>query len=506
MSDLFPNIEFPEIFIGFVAPIGVNIDDVIECYSSYFKENNYRVVNIRITKSFKLLSRQIIPDQELSDKTLEEKYRTYISYGNQLRKSFEMPEVLAYLTVSEIARKRDELYKKDKAALKDAYSKTVFLIRQFKRNEEIEFMRSIYGRAFIQVSVYSRRGARVDYLSRKMANSINDSGITKYRSSAEELVSIDENEKAEYGQKVGDIFHNADVIINMDMEEMTYSEQVSRFCELLFSANNISPTQIEYGMYIANSVALRSLDLSRQVGAAIFSPEGEIVAMGSNEVPKAGGGTYWAYDEEKDDRDYKRGIDANYSRKKEVVVDLISTIGAESAESIFASKAVQKSQIMDALEYGRVVHAEMSAITDAARLGRSTKDMILYCTTFPCHMCEKHIIASGIAKVYFLEPYPKSLSTNLHNDSISFEGEDRGKYQSYPGVSFLHFYGITPRMYRILFSRGRRKDNEGQYIKYINNKKRPLINIKSPIYVENEQIVLDSLMKLLSAFFENEGK
>ena len=41
-------------------------------------------------------------------------------------------------------------------------------------------------------------------------------------------------------------------------------------------------------MFAAKAAALRTLDLSRQVGAAIFSADGEIISMGSNEVPKAG--------------------------------------------------------------------------------------------------------------------------------------------------------------------------------------------------------------------------
>ena len=54
---------------------------------------------------------------------------------------------------------------------------------------------------------------------------------------------------------------------------------------------------------------------------------------------------------------------------------------------------------MDALEYGRMVHAEMSSLCDAARLGHMFQGGTLYCTTFPCHMCAKHIVAAGIARV-----------------------------------------------------------------------------------------------------------
>ena len=41
-------------------------------------------------------------------------------------------------------------------------------------------------------------------------------------------------------------------------------------------------------------------------------------------------------------------------------------------------------RVASIIEFGKIVHAEMSAITDAARRGLSVKDATLYCTTFPC--------------------------------------------------------------------------------------------------------------------------
>lgn len=115
------------------------------------------------------------------------------------------------------------------------------------------------------------------------------------------IVQIDDNEVADaHGQRVAKIFHDADFIINTDAEG-SIEDQVQRFCELLFGSNKISPTRYEYGMFLAKAAALRTLDLSRQVGAAIFSKTGEILTLGSNEVPKAGGGSYWC-DEIFDDR------------------------------------------------------------------------------------------------------------------------------------------------------------------------------------------------------------
>ena len=189
----------------------------------------------------------------------------------------------------------------------DRYTNTVFLIHQFKREEEIDLLRSVYDRLFFQVSIYSRRGARVDHLSRMFAKSHHMAGAKNFRGDAESICQRDEDEIDNlHGQRLARIFHDADFIISLDSLRPSVKEQVTRFCNLVFSSNAISPTKMEYGLFLAKAAALRSLDLSRQVGAAIFSCDGEIIALGSNEVPKAGGGTYWC-DDTCEDRDYRRG-------------------------------------------------------------------------------------------------------------------------------------------------------------------------------------------------------
>ena len=79
---------------------------------------------------------------------------------------------------------------------------------------------------------------------------------------------------------------------------------------------------------------------------------------------------------------------------------------------------IDRSQIGEITEYGRMVHAEMNAIADAARLGRPVAGATLYVTTFPCHNCAKHIIASGIARVVFIEPYAKSRAELLYGYAL----------------------------------------------------------------------------------------
>ncbi|MGT2467268.1 deaminase [Mesorhizobium atlanticum] len=220
--------------------------------------------------------------------------------------------------------------------------------------------------------------------------------------------------KKSTGKEVAKIFHDADFIVNKDISNPDVSSQIKRFFELLFSANFHTPSKMEYGMFAAKSAALRTADLSRQVGAAIFSSRGEVIALGSNEVPKAGGGTYWP-DEHNDDREFKRGHDSNDARKREILNEILKILDHDASGMTKETKRrLDDAALMDALEYGRIVHAEMSALLDAARIGRSVKDSVLFTTTFPCHMCAKHIVASGVLEVVFLEPYPKSLAARLH--------------------------------------------------------------------------------------------
>ena len=88
----------------------------------------------------------------------------------------------------------------------------------------------------------------------------------------------------------------------------------------------------------------------------------------------------------------------------------------------------------------------MSAILNCSRNGVSPKGKALYCTTFPCHNCAKHIIDSGIKRVLFVEPYPKSQAELLHDDAISLEEFRKDK------VIFEHFIGVAARRYLDIFS------------------------------------------------------
>ena len=121
---------------------------------------------------------------------------------------------------------------------------------------------------------------------------------------------------------------------------------------------------------------------------------------------------------------------------------------AEQVKRLLEDKRIAESRVMDIIEFGRIIHAEMSAITDAARLGKSLAAARLFCTTFPCHLCAKHIVSAGIERVTYLEPYPKSHARDLHPDAITFSPAE-----SSVKALFEPFIGISPRRYRNIFEK-----------------------------------------------------
>lgn len=273
---------------------------------------------------------------------------------------------------------------------------------------------------------------------------------------------------------MGKTFPLADYFVTSESRP-DLEKQLKRLVQLTFGNPYVSPTRDEQAMFFAKAAALRSLDLSRQVGAAIVSEDGEILSSGCNEVPRFGGGLYWADDAGRM-RDFERGSDSNVDIKREIVEDAFDRmkrqgglLGAAARrksssdlanEALFAEGAyLREAQLFDVIEFGRAVHAEMAAITNAARAGVRLQDARLFCTTFPCHICARHIIAAGIRDVVFIEPYEKSRTSELYSDSISVEPAEPSPSRA----NFRAFVGVAPRRYMDFFeSFGARKAEDGK--------------------------------------------
>ncbi len=498
-------IRNPELVFGLVGPIGVDLNHVVELLNSSLVAVQYVPHVIHLTE----LMEEFFPDRKPDASSYTARYNSLIANADAARRDADHQAALAAIAISGVRRLRGNIKPpSDKTQIEPALG-NAYIVRQFKRPEEIELMRQVYGRKFIQVSVYLDKVDREALLVKKIkgynSETVEDG---EARKQAIDLIEKDHKESQDdFGQRLSDVFHLGDVFVAGDGSPAA-AETIDRFIRAFFGDNGISPTKVEYGMYAAAGAALRSMDLSRQIGAAIFSPAGEIITMGCNEVPKAFGGTYWADDPIERHRDFEEGHDGNQQQKLKIFHDLIERLGDLGAfseaidklgdinkkvEYFVGLEKISESKVMDIIEFGRIIHAEMSAISDAARNGRATKGANLYCTTFPCHICAKHIVAAGIDKVTFLEPYPKSHANEFHSDSITFSDRDgRDK------VLFEPFIGISPRRYRDIFEKGKRKDGFGKAVTWNSGVPSPRVEDKSSAYIENEEPAISVALSKLS--------
>lgn len=495
---------FPELVFGLVGPIGVNMDDVQERLAEALRAVGYNSSIIHITN---LLKEYEAPPSSASTDTA---YERKISSANLFCRTAGNGAALVGLAMLEIQKIRRERLAPTtdsigsfaaKGAPKQAY-----IIRQLKRMDEISYLRKVYGQKFVQVSVALSKAHRVANLVTKIAKDHPQMKQAVCEAKARKLIEIDENESEhitdeEYGQEVGEIFHKAEIFLNCS-DSTKLSADCHHFIRAFFGDNSKSPRRDELGAYFAAAAALRSADLSRQVGAAIFDESGNIISTGCNEVPKAGGGAYW-YGDQGIMRDFEKGVEQNGVEKQRIILDSVMRLrdagiidktidlddpGTQSK----LSSAFEEALVSDITEYGRMVHAEMGAITDAARLGRSLKGSTVYVTTFPCHNCAKHIVASGVRRVVYIEPYPKSRAGSSHEDSIAIDDHRPDL------VSFEHFEGISPLRFREIFQKGKRRSGN-KVEPWYEKEPCPRIEQRDNLHIKRETVAINMVMKGIRA-------
>lgn len=507
MANEFEAVLYPELVVGIAGAIGIDIDEIIGALTEALDAVNYTVVPIRITDE---IAGEETNVRKPAGSGFGEEISYKMSHASAVCRKYKAADTLMRFAIQAIRNHRakmaeqgDSNAEENPPAEEQVIPATAYVIRQLKRPEEVKLLRKVYGKQFILISAYGSAEDRKRVLEKVLRKGLPlDRPAHEISAFADELIHRDQSEDADvHGQHLRDTFHLADVFIDGNSRR-AMEPMIIRFVEAFFGRADVAPSRWEYGMYAAKSASLRSSDLSRQVGAAIFSNDGELITQGCNEVPKAFGGTYWDGDEQ-DFRDVKLGHDPNDLLKREVVRDLLERLLRGGMLSKNATDIGGASEIVDALikvpddgapvgygslasasvmeltEYGRVVHAEMCAICDAARLGRSLKGAILFCTTFPCHNCTKHLLAAGIGRVIYMEPYPKSKAKELHEHEIEIEKRSQTR------VSFLPFLGISPVRYRDIFEKGKRKKG-GVALRWLSGEPRPLIDISAITYIDLE--------------------
>lgn len=364
----------------------------------------------------------------------------------------------------------------------------VTIIDSFKHPKETELLRQVYGGIYWQFTIFAPEAVREQRLR----------AINIEKGDLVGIFTRDENDQeGDHGQKVSRTAYLSDFFIRNDGQNDTRLKAVvSRFLESIFNISVHTPTTDEAGMYAAVSAASKSACLSRQVGAAIYSADGELLSVGWNDVPRGNGGLYSANDGDHDHRCFKWGgkVCHNDRKKQELYKKIFDAL---SSDDLLAEKtkfgdlreSLLKTPVKDLIEYSRSIHAEMEAIVSAARSGKSgVVGGTLYTTTFPCHNCARHIVAAGISRVYYVEPYAKSLALELHSDSISGVKEIDDK------CAFLQYEGVGPDSVLKLFHHGVERKRDGRAITNEKKTARPVLPPPMDGFTTHEKRVIKRLV------------
>ena len=136
------------------------------------------------------------------------------------------------------------------------------------------------------------------------------------------------------------------------------------------------PNHDEYFMQMANLASSRSTCLRRKVGAVVVK-QSRILTTGYNGAPR----------------------------------------GLKHCSEVGCVRAQQNVPSGTRHELCRGVHAEQNAIIQGALFGISVEGSTLYSTNFPCSVCAKMIINSGLVEVVYSDDYVDDLSKQILEES-----------------------------------------------------------------------------------------
>ena len=279
-----------------------------------------------------------------------------------------------------------------------------------------------------------------------------------------------------YEQNVSECVRLSDIALNNEGNKKDLWDKLLQYYALIKHPGIYAPTWTETAMHMAYSVSVRSTCISRQVGAVIEGANGYILGAGWNDV--GSGQVGCGYRQYKDlqnlnnellvvhpqgESEFKRwltrlGINETDSfcfkdKYSEYIIrrklkKIEKTLPKKAGKLSIDEKKVLFERLQNELnvkmmQYCRALHAEENAILQTTIIGGiGIKGGTIYTTTFPCELCAKKIYQSGIKKVVFTEPYPKSIS----QDVFFQDGTRNIQLDQFEGVksqSYFRLYKAT---------------------------------------------------------------
>lgn len=503
----------PELVIGIAGPAGTDLTQLSNSLAELINPYGYNSFQIRVSE----LIASICDDsvlKKLDDAKFEKRVQYLMNAADHIRRDLGSGAAIVPLILSRIRYLRQKFLLEEGCDVDfediELYN-TCFIINSLKHPDEIKLLRKIYGSKFIMVSAFSGYQNRVKNLVKSIQKSHKTTDKKPFNEEALNLISLDRKKPgSKIGQNLSSTFHLADFFVSTDEDA---ESQLKKFLRLLFGYPYITPTRDEMHMFEAQAIAFRSSDLSRQIGAVIVDRDDFVIARGCNEVPSPKGGAYWQGDAEiNDNRDFKKGRDYNAVKKLDIIKELLDFL-EENVE--FGGKytgdtnqlvydlvfgefqaGFKELRVSNLIEFGRVVHAEMHAIVEAARRGASIDGGTVYTTTFPCHMCGRHIVAANIDRVVYIEPYPKSMTRELYDREVKIDDEAGEIEVSDHAVRFEPFNGVAPRFFEQIFSAPKRKGEDGYILDWSKNDAIPRCTSLSNAHLPREAVMAAQASRL----------
>ena len=174
-----------------------------------------------------------------------------------------------------------------------------YILDALRHPAEVNLLRHLYQDAFVLIGVVCDQDIREDRLRRKLGNTEPEK--------LSDFMKRDEKDDRKHGQQVAKAFQLADFYVDNTPDRFTYTEtgekleenpewdineRLQRLVRIVRYDGVERPEISETAMHHAYSAQMRSACLSRQVGAALVDRNGNLLATGTNEVPRAGGGVY----------------------------------------------------------------------------------------------------------------------------------------------------------------------------------------------------------------------
>jgi deoxycytidylate deaminase len=496
----------PELYFATVRAIGTPVGEAaIAPLEEVLSQVNFALATVKLAASLPQTEQDGRPFASAFDR-----YARLMNAGDRIRQDAKDGSAVSIEGIRQLHDSVRETARQQ-AITNQSTLGIAYLFRNLMHPAEVDRLRRLYDRQFFVISIFSPEERRVSHLKEALAKGAGR--IADHDFNARFLV---QREIGHYPFSRGldvkrirakklvlnieQTFYRGDLFVDASDVDLA-RDQIKRFVRLIFREPFHTPTPDEIGMAEAWGAMLESGNVARRVGAAICSPEGELLVTGTNDVPKPGGGVY-REGEDPDHRDHdpnQWGYDSSDRHRRQIVTNFMQHLLADAnwlshidhpaatdlatfleddgqgrqgpapnhslvsysdlVTSLVQSDVIRNSEIFDMVEYGRTLHAEMDAITSAARKGVSIKGCTLYCTTLPCHECARLIIGSGIRQVVFIEPYEKSRASELYKTEIRFTGE-AGRGGTGRRVEFVPYVGISPSRFEELFSSVPRKSSD----------------------------------------------